>query len=213
MDFNTVDLHIRWFANGVLNVPGHRISTAEVESALVGDRAEAAVVGVPHPMKGQGIYAFVTLKQGETPGETLKARLVEAVRRDIGRLAAPRLESVGSVAARIASSARAWWTPRPGGRNEDGDACRDLLLASRDDPRTGAAARASVRSVGRGRERVGEVRHGSDLGFRRGNGDYALVATFPNRANWEAYQAHPKHKALVQNVVTPIQASRLTIQS
>ena len=56
------------------------------------------------------------------------------------------------------------------------------------------------------------MRHGPDLCFREGNGDYALVATFADRAGWDAYQADPRHKAFVRDVVTPIQASRLTIQ-
>ena len=56
------------------------------------------------------------------------------------------------------------------------------------------------------------IRHGADLHFRDGNGDYALVATFQDRAGWDAYQAHPKHKAFVQDFVTPMQASRLAIQ-
>ncbi len=75
----------------VINVSGHRIGTAEVESALVGDRAvaEAAVVGFPHEVKGQGIYAYVTLKAGEEPSGALRDRLREAVRADIGRFAAP----------------------------------------------------------------------------------------------------------------------------
>ena len=54
--------------------------------------------------------------------------------------------------------------------------------------------------------------HGPDLRFREGNGDYALVATFPDRAGWDAYQAHPKHKVFVRNFVVPLQASRITIQ-
>ena len=75
----------------VINVSGHRIGTAEVESALVGDPAvaEAAVVGFPHEVKGQGLYAYVTLKQGQAPSDVLKARLADAVRKDIGRFAAP----------------------------------------------------------------------------------------------------------------------------
>ena len=75
----------------VINVSGHRIGTAEVESALVGDAAvaEAAVVGFPHDVKGQGIYAYVTLKHGQAATDKLKARLSDAVRRDIGRFAAP----------------------------------------------------------------------------------------------------------------------------
>ena len=75
----------------VINVSGHRIGTAEVESALVGDPAvaEAAVVGFPHPLKGQALYAFVTLKEGQAADAALRGRLVEAVRRDIGRFAAP----------------------------------------------------------------------------------------------------------------------------
>jgi hypothetical protein len=55
-------------------------------------------------------------------------------------------------------------------------------------------------------------RHGPDLAIRQGNGDYALVATFADRAEWDAYQAHPEHQAFVRDFVTPIQASRLTIQ-
>jgi hypothetical protein len=54
--------------------------------------------------------------------------------------------------------------------------------------------------------------HGPDLGYRNGNGDYGLVATFADREAWSAYQAHPEHKAFVQNFVLPIEASRLTIQ-
>ena len=57
-----------------------------------------------------------------------------------------------------------------------------------------------------------DIRHGPDLRFRGGNGDYALVATFDDRAGWDAYQAHPKHQAFVQEFVVPLQASRLTIQ-
>jgi acetyl-CoA synthetase len=75
----------------VINVSGHRIGTAEVESALVGHPAvaEAAVVGFPHDIKGQGIYCYVTLKDGQTPSDALKKDLVEEVRREIGRFAAP----------------------------------------------------------------------------------------------------------------------------
>ncbi|MGC1304540.1 MAG: acetate--CoA ligase [Caulobacteraceae bacterium] len=75
----------------VINVSGHRIGTAEVESALVGHYgvAEAAVVGFPHDLKGQGIYCFVTLKAGVQPSDALKGELVEEVRREIGRFAAP----------------------------------------------------------------------------------------------------------------------------
>ncbi len=75
----------------VINVSGHRIGTAEVESALVGDThvAEAAVVGFPHDIKGQGLYAYVTLKQGVEPTEALKKALVAQVRHDIGPFAAP----------------------------------------------------------------------------------------------------------------------------
>lgn len=55
------------------------------------------------------------------------------------------------------------------------------------------------------------IRHGPDLGFRE-SGDYALVATFPDRAAWDAYQADPRHKAVVRDFVTPIQAARMTVQ-
>ena len=56
------------------------------------------------------------------------------------------------------------------------------------------------------------VRHGPDLVFRPGNGDYALIASFVDRAGWDAYQADPAHKAFVRDSVTPIQASRVAIQ-
>ncbi|MDE2199330.1 MAG: acetate--CoA ligase [Rhodospirillales bacterium] len=75
----------------VINVSGHRMGTAEVESALVAHPkvAEAAVVGFPHDLKGQGIYAYVTLKTGEEPTEALRKELVAWVRREIGPIAAP----------------------------------------------------------------------------------------------------------------------------
>jgi acetyl-CoA synthetase len=75
----------------VLNVSGHRIGTAEVESALVLNHkvAEAAVVGYPHDIKGQGIYAYVTLKQGIVANEELKKELNETVRKAIGPIAKP----------------------------------------------------------------------------------------------------------------------------
>ncbi len=75
----------------VINVSGHRIGTAEVESALVGHAAvaEAAVVGAPHDIKGQGIYAYVTLKSGIDASEQLRKELVAQVRHDIGPIASP----------------------------------------------------------------------------------------------------------------------------
>ncbi len=75
----------------VINVSGHRIGTAEVESALVAHPkvAEAAVVGFPHDIKGQGIYAYVTLKAGEQPSEELQKELVAWVRKEIGPIATP----------------------------------------------------------------------------------------------------------------------------
>ncbi|HEY5070909.1 MAG TPA: acetate--CoA ligase [Caulobacteraceae bacterium] len=75
----------------VINVSGHRLGTAEIESALVAHHtvAEAAVVGYPHEIKGQGIYAFVTLKSEHTPTEELRGELVTWVRREIGAFAAP----------------------------------------------------------------------------------------------------------------------------
>ncbi len=77
----------------VLNVSGHRMGTAEVESALVAHHkvAEAAVVGYPHDIKGQGIYAYVTLKAGEQPSEDLRKELVQWVRKEIGPIASPDL--------------------------------------------------------------------------------------------------------------------------
>src|SRR5438105_13400741 len=77
----------------VINVAGHRLGTAEIESALVAHPrvAEAAVVGFPHDIKGQGIYAYVTLKVTETPSEELRRELVAWVRREISPIAAPDL--------------------------------------------------------------------------------------------------------------------------
>jgi acetyl-CoA synthetase len=75
----------------VINVSGHRLGTAEIESALVAHQAvaEAAVVGFPHDIKGQGIYAYVTLTSEHAPSEDLRAELVRWVRREIGPFAAP----------------------------------------------------------------------------------------------------------------------------
>ncbi len=75
----------------VINVSGHRMGTAEVESALVAheDVAEAAVVGFPHDIKGQGIYAYVTLMAGHEPGDELRKKLVQWVRKEIGPIATP----------------------------------------------------------------------------------------------------------------------------
>ncbi|HIL27052.1 MAG TPA: acetate--CoA ligase, partial [Nitrospinaceae bacterium] len=75
----------------VINVSGHRIGTAEVESALVLHKkvVEAAVVGFPHEIKGQGIYAYVTLMEGVEPNEELKKDLLLFVRKEIGPIAAP----------------------------------------------------------------------------------------------------------------------------
>ncbi len=75
----------------VINVSGHRMGTAEVESALVAHPkvAEAAVVGFPHDIKGQGIYAYVTLMVGEEPTEALRKELIAWVRKEIGPIASP----------------------------------------------------------------------------------------------------------------------------
>jgi acetyl-CoA synthetase len=75
----------------VINVSGHRLGTAEIESALVAHHtvAEAAVVGFPHDIKGQGIYAYVTLTAEHAPSEALRKELVMWVRREIGPFAAP----------------------------------------------------------------------------------------------------------------------------
>ncbi|WP_438276037.1 acetate--CoA ligase [Nitrobacter sp.] len=77
----------------VINVSGHRMGTAEVESSLVAHESvsEAAVVGYPHNIKGQGIYAYVTLMAGVEPSETLRKELVAWVRKDIGPIASPDL--------------------------------------------------------------------------------------------------------------------------
>ncbi len=84
-----------WWITGrvddVINVSGHRMGTAEVESALVLHPAvaEAAVVGFPHDIKGQGIYAYVTLKVGVEPTEALRKELIAHVRKEIGPIASP----------------------------------------------------------------------------------------------------------------------------
>jgi acetyl-CoA synthetase len=84
-----------WWITGrvddVINVSGHRLGTAEIESALVlhADVAEAAVVGMPHDVKGQGVYAFVTLNADVRPEDALRAELVQWVRREIGPIATP----------------------------------------------------------------------------------------------------------------------------
>jgi len=77
----------------VINVSGHRLGTAEVESALVAHPkvSESAVVGYPHDIKGQGIYAYVTLMAGEQPTEDLRKELVQWVRKEIGPIASPDL--------------------------------------------------------------------------------------------------------------------------
>jgi acetyl-CoA synthetase len=75
----------------VINVSGHRMGTAEVESALVAHNcvAEAAVVGYPHDIKGQGIYCYVTLMEGQEPDEALEKDLRSHVRKEIGPIATP----------------------------------------------------------------------------------------------------------------------------
>jgi acetyl-CoA synthetase len=86
-----------WWITGrvddVLNVSGHRLGTAEIESALVlhPQVAEAAVVGYPHPIKGQGIYAYVSLMAGAEPSEDLRKELMVLVSREIGAIARPDL--------------------------------------------------------------------------------------------------------------------------
>lgn len=85
------DYWITGRVDDVINVSGHRIGTAEVESALVAHPqvAEAAVVGFPHALKGQGIYAFVTLVAGAHESDALRAALVAQVRQAIGPIATP----------------------------------------------------------------------------------------------------------------------------
>jgi acetyl-CoA synthetase len=103
----------------VINVSGHRIGTAEVESALVANPkvAEAAVVGYPHDIKGQGIYAYVTLKSGIEPTEELRKELGQWVRKEIGAIAAPDLiqwapglpkTRSGKIMRRISATPRRW---------------------------------------------------------------------------------------------------------
>ncbi|MFC3908236.1 acetate--CoA ligase [Legionella dresdenensis] len=85
------DYWISGRVDDVLNVAGHRLGTAEIESALVSHPfvAEAAVVGITHAIKGQGIHAFVSLKLGHEPGEQLRDELMELVKTNIGAIAKP----------------------------------------------------------------------------------------------------------------------------
>ena len=85
------DYWITGRVDDVINVSGHRMGTAEVESALVAHPkvAEAAVVGFPHDIKGQGIYCYVSLMSGESPSEDLRAELLNWVRSEIGPIASP----------------------------------------------------------------------------------------------------------------------------
>jgi acetyl-CoA synthetase len=87
------DYWITGRVDDVINVSGHRMGTAEVESALVAHMnvAEAAVVGYPHAIKGQGIYAYVTLMNDITPTDELRKELVTWVRKEIGPIASPDL--------------------------------------------------------------------------------------------------------------------------
>ncbi len=92
----------------VLNVSGHRLSTMEVESALVHHPkvAEAAVVGRPDDLKGEGIVCFVTLKQGTDPTDELKAELKAHVVKDIGALARPDAQAARGFARHLTSLRR-----------------------------------------------------------------------------------------------------------
>ncbi|MEJ2001107.1 MAG: AMP-binding protein, partial [Maritimibacter sp.] len=85
------DYWITGRVDDVINVSGHRMGTAEVESALVAHSkvAEAAVVGFPHALKGQGIYCYVTLMEGEPYTDELREELVNWVRKEIGPIAKP----------------------------------------------------------------------------------------------------------------------------
>ncbi|MGR3312882.1 MAG: AMP-binding enzyme, partial [Roseovarius indicus] len=87
------DYWITGRVDDVINVSGHRMGTAEVESALVAHPkvSEAAVVGYPHNIKGQGIYCYVTLMSGEEPSEELRKELRDWVRKEIGPIASPDL--------------------------------------------------------------------------------------------------------------------------
>jgi acetyl-CoA synthetase len=85
------DIRITGRVDDVINVSGHRMSTAEVEAALTAhpDVAEAAVVGFPHNIKGQGIFAYVTLNTGVDPSDDIRKALVTHVRKEIGPIASP----------------------------------------------------------------------------------------------------------------------------
>ena len=87
------DYRITGRIDDVINVSGHRMSTAEIEAALTShpDVAEAAVVGFPHDIKGQGIYAYVTLNTGAEKSDKLKKDLIALVRKEIGPIASPDL--------------------------------------------------------------------------------------------------------------------------
>ncbi len=88
---NDGDYWITGRLDDVLNVAGHRLGTAEIESALVTHPqvAEAAVIGIEHIIKGQSIYAFVSLKEGQQPGSHLQEELLDTVKTIIGAIAKP----------------------------------------------------------------------------------------------------------------------------
>jgi acetyl-CoA synthetase len=121
-----------WWITGrvddVINVAGHRMGTAEVESALVAHPkvAEAAVVGMPHDIKGQGIYAYVTLNAGEEPSEALRKELVAWVRKEIGPIASPGRDPVGARPAQDALRQDHAPHPAQDRRQRDGRAGRHL---------------------------------------------------------------------------------------
>lgn len=85
------DYHLMGRIDDVLNVSGHRLGTAEIESAIVTEQnvAEAAVVGYPHDIKGEGIYAYVILKVGSAESDELRSKIVDTVRKEIGPIAKP----------------------------------------------------------------------------------------------------------------------------
>ena len=161
----------------VINVSGHRIGTAEVESALVSHAkvAEAAVVGFPHDIKGQAIYAFVTLNAGEEGNDALRKELVQEVRHDIGALAAPekihftpalprpaRARSCAASCARspkarpTASATPRRWPTRPSSTRWSRAVSEASLGAAADGGRPAAAAVQSGRFLSRTHPRRGQ---------------------------------------------------------
>ena len=149
----------------VINVSGHRMGTAEVESSLVAHEAvsEAAVVGYPHDIKGQGIYAYVTLMTGMEPTEELRKELVAWVRKDIGPIASPDLIQFapglpktrsGKIMRRILRKIAEDEPAQPRRHLDAGRSCRGRRSRAEPAEQEGRAGLTTSAQIAHGRRRV-----------------------------------------------------------